>query len=533
MNPRYFPVRQICRVAILATLTATAMLAVSQASAQPIPQFIQDQGLTDTNIGRAAIGVQVTCAELIAIGANDPAGTGEANELWRRCNELVVTAVEFNNDAPAPVDPNNPLRTLGYCTGSGCQTSSEAGDLLAAFQQVNGEEVQASANLSQTASYDQFSTIGARLAALRGAGSSSVTSVAANSADVMYGSGGGAAADSAMPFGPWGWFVRGTYTSGERDPSDATSFSGQENGFDYDQYGVTIGIDRRSGNAVWGFALGYNSYEIEMQTVGPVGGTPNSVVEGGTIETDSVNGTFFYDVASQNNVYFSALAGYGTQSFDMLRNFIYFENNAPNATVTDQQRLMVADPDGDSIAAAFTLGRSMFRGSVVFDPYIGLTYDRVTIDSFAEADSGNTAENQNLGGMQLAFDEQNIDSLRSRLGFQISNNVNTDFGSVRPMFSAEWFHEFEDDLRTIRAKYAIEESLAADNQGNFTAGFGAGCVSCFDIISEAPETDYFVVGLGIAATTQRGFQSFLMLEGLLGHSYLSAYAITVGMRGQF
>ena len=531
MNPRYFPVRQIRRVAILATLSATAMLAVSQASAQPIPQFIQDQGLTNTNIGRAAIGVQVTCAELIAIGANDPAGTGEENELWRRCNELVVTAVEFNNDAPG-ADPNR--RTLGYCDASGCQgDDAKAANLLAAFQQVNGEEAQASANLSQTASYDQFSTIGARLTALRGAGSSSITSVAANSADLMYGSGGGAAADSAMPFGPWGWFVRGTYTSGERDPSDATSFSGQENGFDYDQYGVTIGIDRRSGNAVWGFALGYNSYEIEMQTVAPAAITQNSVVEGGTIEADSVNGTFFYDVASQNNVYFSALAGYGTQSFDMLRNFVYFEQNAPNATVTDQQRLMIADPDGDSVAAAFTLGRSMFSGSLVFDPYIGLTYDRVTIDSFAEGDSGNTAENQNLGGMELAFDEQTIDSLRSRLGFQISNNVNTSFGSVRPMFSAEWFHEFEDDVRTIRAKYALEESLAANNQGNFTAGFGAGCVSCFDIISEAPETDYFVVGLGIAATTQRGFQSFLMLEGLLGHSYLSAYALTVGLRGQF
>jgi outer membrane autotransporter protein len=133
--------------------------------------------------------------------------------------------------------------------------------------------------------------------------------------------------------------------------------------------------------------------------------------------------------------------------------------------------------------------------------------------------------------MQLAFDEQAIDSTRSRLGFQISNNVNTGFGSVRPMFSAEWFHEFEDAQRAIRAKYATEDDLAG--QGNFTAGFGEGCVSCFDIISEKPETDYFVVGLGIAATTQRGLQSFLMVEGLLGHDYLSAYALTLGLRGQF
>ena len=166
----------------------------------------------------------------------------------------------------------------------------------------------------------------------------------------------------------------------------------------------------------------------------------------------------------------------------------------------------------------------------MFDPYIGLTYDRVTIDRFAEVDSGNGATGPD--GMQLAFDEQTIDSVRSRVGIQLSNNFNTSFGSIRPMFSAEWFHEFEDKPRVIRAKYALEDALAAEGIADFSTGFGD-CVSCFDLISEAPETDYFVVGLGLAATTQRGFQSFLMLEGLLGHSYLSAYALTVGLRGQF
>jgi len=530
MKSGYFSIRGIRRLTLLAVLAGLQTLVAAQAT--PIGDFVTNANLDGTNMGRAANAVQVTCAELIAIGATNPLGMGQEHELWRRCNELVVTAVEFNNGAPIPDDGNPmtpPPRTLGYCESSGC---SNDGDLLAAFQQVNGEEVQAGANLSQTASYDQFSTIGARVAALRGGSSSSVTSVAANSADFMYGSGGGAAADSAAPFGPWGWFVRGTYTSGERDPSEAaTSFAGAENGFDYDQYGVTIGIDHRSGSSVFGFALGYNSYEVEMQTV-RAAGTAQNAADAGTIETDSINGTFFYDVSSENNVYFSALAGFGSQSFDMLRNFIYFEGpNSSNPTVNNQQRFMTADPDGDSFSAAFTLGRAVVRGSWVFDPYLGVTHDRVTVDGFAEVDSGNAGIG--IKGMQLAFDEQKIDSVRSRLGFQLSNNVNTSFGSVRPMFSAEWFHEFEDNARVIRAKYSLEDTLATNNQGDFTAGFGADCVSCFDIVSDDPEDDYFVVGLGIAATTQRGLQSFLMVEGLLGHSYLSAVAVTVGLRGQF
>ncbi|NCF23331.1 MAG: autotransporter domain-containing protein [Gammaproteobacteria bacterium] len=498
------------------------MLGASVALAQTpvdIPNFISAQGLTNTNLGQSALAVQRTCGRL-AQNQNllDPSGT----ELFLRCNELVTTAGDrnFDNNPDAPVPG---ARTLTYSTDE---------ELLAAFQQVNGEEVQASANLSQTASYDQFSTIGARLEALRGGSSASVTSVAANGGEFMYGSGGGAAADSAAsPFGPWGWFVRGTYTSGERDPTEAAGFAGQENGFDYTQYGFTVGIDRRNGNEVWGFALGYNSYEVDMQNAA-IPGIDTPVVEGGKIETDSVNGTFFYDLSSQNDVYFSLLAGYGTQSFDMARNFIYFSNNTDQANtgVVDQQRFMSAAPDGDSLSAALTLGRAFYRGSVVFDPYIGLTYDRVTIDRFAEVDSGNGATGPD--GMQLAFDEQTIDSVRSRVGIQLSNNFNTSFGSIRPMFSAEWFHEFEDKPRVIRAKYALEDALAEEGVADFSTGFGD-CVSCFDLVSEAPETDYFVVGLGIGATTQRGFQSFLMLEGLLGHSYLSAYALTVGLRGQF
>ena len=102
------------------------------------------------------------------------------------------------------------------------------------------------------------------------------------------------------------------------------------------------------------------------------------------------------------------------------------------------------------------------------------------------------------------------------------------------MFSAEWFHEFRNDARVIRAKYALENELADQGIADFSTEFGFGnCVSCFDLVSDDPEDDYFVVGLGIAATTQRGLQSFLMVEGLLGHSYLSAVAVTVGLRGQF
>jgi outer membrane autotransporter protein len=506
-------------------LVAAALLGPPPASAQPIPAFLTRVGgseLMNSNLGLSAMAVQRTCGALIGLGFNDPSGSTPENELWRRCNELVATANELN------MAPTGGLtRVLGYMDDD---------ELLAAFQQVNGEEIQATADMAQNASNEQFSTIAARLGALRGATSASVTSVTANGADFMFGSGGGAAADAGAPFGPWGWFFRGTYTTGERDPSDPTSFLGQEDGFDFDQYGLTLGIDHMSGSSVWGVAVTYSSYEVEMMNRSAGAGIQTQVVSEGEIEADSVNGTFFYDHSGQNDVYFSALAGYGAQSFDMVRNFIYFADNPGSPTVVDQTRAMIATPDGDTISASLTLGRAIYRGGFVIDPHISVTYDQITIDRFAELDSGNT-NSANPGaiqdGMQLAFDEQEIDSLRANIGIQFSDNINTSFGSVRPMFSFDWYHEFEDDPRAIKVKYALEDELAASmNPGPFTSGFD-GCVSCFSLTSEAPDSDFFVVGAGIASAFRNGFQAFLMFEGLLDYENLDAYSVTVGFRGQF
>ncbi len=66
----------------------------------------------------------------------------------------------------------------------------------------------------------------------------------------------------------------------------------------------------------------------------------------------------------------------------------------------------------------------------------------------------------------------------------------------------------------------------------FTSGFD-GCASCFSLISEAPDSDFFVVGAGIASAFRSGFQAFLMFEALLGYENLDAYSVTLGLRGQF
>mgnify|MGYP001811638118 CR=1 FL=1 len=497
---------------LTAACIAIQMLVPASANAQVdavlnLMDRVGGQTLIDSNVGQAGIAINTICLQL---GNASP--TAESAELGARCGELVLTSDALNGGTL----PN----LLGY---------ERDDDVLAAFQQVNGEEVQAAASFSQNASYEQFSNIAARLGALRGTTGASVASVAANGTQMMFGSGGGAAADS--PFGPWGWFIRGTYVTGDRDPSNTSNFTGAENGFDFDQYGVTIGIDRFAGSSVWGFALGYTAYDIEMQTANVGRPIDNQAVDGGDIETDTVHGTFYFDFNNDSNAYFTVLAGYGSQSLDMTRNYIYVSNTMG---VDDQTRLLSGDPDGDSIAGSIALGKIYQNGGWVFEPRIGLSYDRLNVDRFTEVDSGNQeAGTPTVSAMQLAFDEQTIDSFRANIGLQFHGNINTGFGSVRPMFSLDYYREFEDDAREIKVKYALEDQLAGDNPGGpFGSGFD-GCLSCFKLTSDAPDSGFYVVGLGIAAMYRNGIQAFLMYESLIDYDDLSSNALTLGLRGHF
>ncbi|MDX2413132.1 MAG: autotransporter outer membrane beta-barrel domain-containing protein [Woeseiaceae bacterium] len=504
-----------------------------------IPGFFN--GLADpvsANIEQSALAIQRTCGELIQTGFVSTTGTSGGNELWRRCNELVATADSIwdaKNGGLPGAGGSTSGRTLGY-------TADE--DMLAAFQQVNGEETLSQSSLAQSGTYEQFSTIGARLTALRGASSASVTSVAANGTDFMYGSGGGAAADDA-PFSPWGWFVRGTYASGDRDPSDPNGFIAAEDGFDFDQYGLTFGVDHSSGPSVWGIAVSYTSYDLEMQTLGAAAGAGSTTnrVNKSTIESDSTTAMVYFDYTSDSNVYFSVLAGFGGQSFDLARSFVYVPTctTTCGADVVTQNRTLVGAPGGDSQAGTFSVGQMIQSGSWVIDPHLGLTFDNVSIDRFAESDTGNESGQglQDISAMNLAFDKQDIKSFRATLGVQISKNVNTSFGSVRPTFSVDYHHEFEDDPRELRVKYQLEDTLInaavvdpATQTNDFAKGFNC-TVSCFSLFSEAPDSDFFVVGAGVAASYRSGLQAFLMLEGLLGYDDLSTYALTIGLRGQF
>jgi uncharacterized protein with beta-barrel porin domain len=142
------------------------------------------------------------------------------------------------------------------------------------------------------------------------------------------------------------------------------------------------------------------------------------------------------------------------------------------------------------------------------------------------------------GGLMLAYDEQEVKSLKSILGVAFTGNFSRDFGVLSPQFRLEWHHEFEDDPARLLAKYAVENQMAAQGVVG-AAGAGvfslnpANCISCFSITGDEIDTDFGVISAGLAAVFSRRIQVYGVVESLVGLDHLTSTGISVGLRGQF
>ena len=490
-------------IAVGCTAVAAAVGA-TLAQAQDVSAFA---GATELQ-KRTGAAVTATCGSLNqALGGGNAStslqATGPSGDLFRRCNELVVTGQDITNGtAPAP----GTGRTLGL-------TSTQ---LLEALQQVSGEEVNAQGSLSTDVPSGQFANIGGRLNTLRfvTSGASSGGKVAALDSGSRsprsevtsrdWGStprGGGAASDAGGVNNPWGWFLESSYGFGDHDQTEA------EDQFDFDSVSLTTGTDYNFGNAVLGFAIGYDQYQADFDN--------SALVSGGEVEVKGVSGSVFGALFGAGGWWLDGIAAYGQLDSDISRKAFYTSNTTCAVSCgLSAVRTLTASPEGSYIALGASLGYGLQAGDWDISPALTLSYRDVDIDSFQETDT--TAN----GGLALAYDDQTIKSTRTILGVGFSRPVSTSFGVVTPNFRAEWHHEFEDDPRSISARYVFAPTT--------------NCVGCnFEFLSDEIETDYGVVGAGVSAVFAQRLQAYLYYEALVGVSDVSSNSIALGLRGQF
>ncbi len=501
---------------MIKTIAVLAVCAVGQVSVNayaqinpnnPLVIFVEDPANGATDLQRSVgIGVADVCPSLGGFGQ----APGPSRDLFLRCNEMIATACTLNG----AVDPVTGLPVP-------CGRSLEFADpdeLLAALQQIWGEEQHSNSTLTARVTNGQFSNIAGRLNALRLGGASAalggrVASVAPDS-DPARGSpayagvsldsrsltGGGAAGDADVAGSRVGWFLEGSFNTGDRDQTAS------EDGFDFDATSFTLGLDYLFDTGVIGVSIGVDNYEADFDNA--------LLVTGGEVEVDGTSGSIFGAWFGQG-FYLDGLVTFGQLDSDISRRVVYDSNGicAPDPC-PPQDRDVTGSTDGDYLAAGATLGYEAVRGNWDITTSLSLAYRDIDIDGYDEVDSSG-------GGLGLSYEEQSIESLRSILGFAFTGNFSREFGVLSPQFRVEWHHEFEDDPIQLAAKYTNDSST------------GSACLSCVRFNSDKIDTDFALVGIGLSAVFSQRTQIYFVYDALLGLDNLSSNAFSVGIRSQF
>lgn len=318
-----------------------------------------------------------------------------------------------------------------------------------------------------------------------------------NSLDLFSGYDGGFS--QMADYGKWGFFLTGSYGTGEKDKT------AREQGFDFDSWSLVSGVDYRfSDRFVLGGAFGY--------------AMTNSSIENnaGDVDLDGF-GLSVYGTYTVGEMYFDFIAGYGIKDFDTKRNVQYAVAAKTGGTTTVNQSFS-GNTDSTDIDLSLGGGYNLILGAFGITPYARIGYLRSDIDGYIESlDGSNTAAGF---GLALAVDDQEVESLATNLGVNLTRNFNTSKGVLTPYLRADWEHEFKNDARNITARFATVRS-------DFNA------LNSITIPTDEPDRDYFNLGAGTSFLMPGGYLIFLDYNTLLGYEDLSVHNVVAGLRIEF
>jgi len=239
------------------------------------------------------------------------------------------------------------------------------------------------------------------------------------------------------------WWVQGFAGDGDIDDSA----NGTIAGVDYRDTGLALGVD-----------MPFSDY----WTLGLAGSFSNSDISGGGSDSDVKS----YQLAAyanwqQGDWYADSIIGYSRHDTDTDR----------TVTVGALTGIASSDYDSDAWGASVEVGkRFALNNGINLTPFAGLEYTKTDRDDFTE--TGSFAN--------LTVDDEDHESIRTRLGIRLSKTFKTSKGSEYiPAASIAYVHESGDD-----------ENL-------MTAAFSAAPATTFVIEGHDIDRDRLQLGLGI------------------------------------
>jgi len=290
---------------------------------------------------------------------------------------------------------------------------------------------------------------------------------------------------------------------GEWFQSDRPNGGDPDRGYDGDLWALEAGLDYRlSDRFVIGGLLAYekmdSKFDQDLQDGEPFVPASHS----GKMESDSIDVTVFGSYATSGGFYLDGSLGYRRSDYTFRRDSVFQESGRSSQTSVRTK----GTPDGDSWWGSVNFGYDMQRDAWSFGPYAGVTVASSNVDDYNERDL-------NGSGLNMRVDDTDQKSVLAHLGFRSSVAISRKSGVWLPQLRVEYNHEFDDDSADVTTAF-IED--AANTR--------------YGLEGNDPDTDYFNIGLGLAAIFPNGWIPFIDGEVLLGYQDFDRYRVVLGLR---
>lgn len=379
----------------------------------------------------------------------------------------------------------------------GAALSGDGETIIKVMEEITPSEVIGQSSSVSEIATAQFRNVGSRLSALRGGGGSGFSTAGLNA---RYGNG-------SIPLGmlaylnqtedktdgitktaddfisPWGFFVNGSISMGERDAT------GRELGFDFDTFGITAGVDYRlDAKKVIGVAIGYASFDSKIEDTAK-------------LESTGVTLTGYGSFYVNDNFYVDTRISYGKPDFDQSRELDFSVGDV------HIQRTAVGQTDANQYSVAMSAGYNFHKNSWNITPNASISYVNTTINGFTETGAGD---------FNFRFAEQAIESMVWSAGVNLSKAISLKNGVITPQFDFNYNYESLNDSNDIRAWFVM---APADE--------------VFIIETDSPDRTYGSAGLGIVYISSNGKQAYINYRSILGLEGFSRGTFNLGARFEF
>jgi fibronectin-binding autotransporter adhesin len=286
-----------------------------------------------------------------------------------------------------------------------------------------------------------------------------------------------ASGQAAADANRWNIFVSGDAVLAQ-DFSDPSSSEAHE---DTTTGAMQLGVDYAiTPHFLVGALFGYGHTDADTDNIGSTA----------SVDTYSPG---VYASFSDHGWYANALGSYGFSDYTQHRNI-----DLPGIGGTAR-----SNPDGDQIVGNLDGGYDFHSGAWTFGPTAGIQYVHLEVNGYDE--SGLTAGN-------LSVNDNQADSLRSRLGGRINYVLQHDGIVFTPHFAASWQHEFLDQSRGVTSQFD---------------GLGAGS---FVVTTQNPSRDSALLDTGLDAELNKTVTVFTDYTVQAGQANYFGQSIQAGVK---